>query len=129
MGRAAARGHGAQHHQEHAVERGRRRRGSRDDQERQRHRFTSTCRRSRSSTRIPVGNKSDFLTTSDFLYPFETPHNRTITWDHLLRQVSDWEGTLWGKPDWADRPATNLRSGPRVRETNPALSTSTTTRG
>ena len=35
---------------------------------------------------------------------FETPHNRTITWDHLLRQVSDWEGTLWGKPDWADRP-------------------------
>jgi CubicO group peptidase (beta-lactamase class C family) len=30
-------------------------------------------------------------------------HNRTITWDHLLRQTSDWEGTLWGKPDWADR--------------------------
>jgi CubicO group peptidase (beta-lactamase class C family) len=27
-----------------------------------------------------------------------------ITWDHLLRQTSDWEGTLWGKPDWADRP-------------------------
>jgi len=35
---------------------------------------------------------------------FETAHNRTITWDHLLRQTSDWEGTLWGKPDWADRP-------------------------
>jgi hypothetical protein len=35
---------------------------------------------------------------------FNTPHNRTITWNHLLRQVSDWEGTLWGKPDWADRP-------------------------
>lgn len=35
---------------------------------------------------------------------FDTPHNRTITWDHLLRQVSDWEGTLWGKPEWADRP-------------------------
>ncbi|MCB0608708.1 MAG: serine hydrolase, partial [Lewinella sp.] len=28
-----------------------------------------------------------------------------ITWDDLLRQVSDWEGTLWGKPDWADRPS------------------------
>ena len=27
-----------------------------------------------------------------------------ITWDHLLRQTSDWEGTLWGKPEWADRP-------------------------
>jgi len=31
-------------------------------------------------------------------------HNATITWDHLLRQTSDWQGTLWGKPDWADRP-------------------------
>jgi CubicO group peptidase (beta-lactamase class C family) len=40
-------------------------------------------------------------------YPFETPHNRTITWDHMLRQVSDWEGTLWGKPEWADRPSQN----------------------
>lgn len=36
--------------------------------------------------------------------PFNTPHNKTITWNHLLRQVSDWEGTLWGKPEWADRP-------------------------
>ena len=38
------------------------------------------------------------------LLPFETLHNRKITWDHLLRQTSDWEGTLWGKPEWADRP-------------------------
>jgi CubicO group peptidase (beta-lactamase class C family) len=38
------------------------------------------------------------------LTPFETEHNRKITWDHLLRQTSDWEGTLWGKPEWADRP-------------------------
>ena len=35
---------------------------------------------------------------------FDTEHNRKITWDSLLRQTSDWEGTLWGKPDWADRP-------------------------
>ncbi|MEQ1922981.1 MAG: serine hydrolase [Pyrinomonadaceae bacterium] len=35
---------------------------------------------------------------------FATEHNRKITWEHLLRQTSDWEGTLWGKPDWADRP-------------------------
>jgi CubicO group peptidase (beta-lactamase class C family) len=35
---------------------------------------------------------------------FDTPHNSKITWDHLLRQTSDWQGTLWGKPDWADRP-------------------------
>jgi CubicO group peptidase (beta-lactamase class C family) len=35
---------------------------------------------------------------------FESEHNAKITWDHLLRQTSDWEGTLWDKPDWADRP-------------------------
>lgn len=35
---------------------------------------------------------------------FEAPHNAPITWEHLLRQTSDWQGTLWGKPDWADRP-------------------------
>jgi CubicO group peptidase (beta-lactamase class C family) len=35
---------------------------------------------------------------------FEGPHNSKITWDHLLRQTSDWSGTLWDKPDWADRP-------------------------
>jgi CubicO group peptidase (beta-lactamase class C family) len=35
---------------------------------------------------------------------FDAPHNRPIKWDHLLRQSSDWQGTLWGKPDWADRP-------------------------
>lgn len=35
---------------------------------------------------------------------FDTDHNRQITWDNLLRQTSDWEGTLWNKPDWADRP-------------------------
>ena len=42
--------------------------------------------------------------TFELLEPFESEHNRTITWDHLLRQTSDWEGTLWGKPEWADRP-------------------------
>ena len=35
---------------------------------------------------------------------FDAPHNQQIKWDHLLRQTSDWQGTLWGKPDWADRP-------------------------
>ncbi len=41
---------------------------------------------------------------SKFINLFDTEHNRKITWDSLLRQTSDWEGTLWGKPDWADRP-------------------------
>jgi CubicO group peptidase (beta-lactamase class C family) len=36
--------------------------------------------------------------------PFSGEHNRKITWESLLRQTSDWEGELWTKPDWADRP-------------------------
>lgn len=35
---------------------------------------------------------------------FPTDAHRRITWDHLLRQTSDWRGTLFGKPAWADRP-------------------------
>jgi CubicO group peptidase (beta-lactamase class C family) len=35
---------------------------------------------------------------------FLNPHNAPITWEHLLRQTSDWSGTLFGQPDWADRP-------------------------
>ena len=38
---------------------------------------------------------------------FESEHNAKITWDHMLRQTSDWEGTLWSKPDWSDRPPAN----------------------
>ncbi len=54
---------------------------------------------------ILTTNKADQLGHSELLTPFDTKHNRKITWDHLLRQVSDWEGTLWGKPEWADRPS------------------------
>ncbi len=53
---------------------------------------------------IAEADKAEHLGEAQLLTPFETPHNRKITWDHLLRQVSDWEGTLWGKPEWADRP-------------------------
>lgn len=52
-------------------------------------------------------NKSDHLMEEDVFDLFGTAHNRKITWEHLLRQTSDWEGTLWGKPDWADRPQGN----------------------
>jgi CubicO group peptidase (beta-lactamase class C family) len=31
-------------------------------------------------------------------------HNSKITWDNLLTQTSDWSGTLFDLPDWADRP-------------------------
>ena len=48
--------------------------------------------------------KPEDLGKSHFILPFATEHNKKITWNHMLRQTSDWEGTLWGKPDWADRP-------------------------
>ena len=50
--------------------------------------------------RHPGDRVRDYVPTEEFA----SEHNATITWDHLLRQTSDWEGTLWGKPDWADRP-------------------------
>jgi CubicO group peptidase (beta-lactamase class C family) len=65
---------------------------------------------------LPGIHKSDRLDRPDLLSLFDTPHNRTITWDDLLRQTSDWEGVLWGKPDWADRPTsdvTDWRTRPR----------------
>lgn len=46
----------------------------------------------------------DLVRTGDF----DSEHNRKVTWDHLLRQTSDWEGELWGKPDWVDRPGQDL---------------------
>lgn len=49
-------------------------------------------------------DKPERLGNSPFLHLVATEHNRKITWEHLLRQTSDWEGSLWGKPDWADRP-------------------------
>jgi CubicO group peptidase (beta-lactamase class C family) len=54
----------------------------------------------------PVAGAREGMAFSTFevLEPFETEHGRRITWDHLLRQTSDWQGTLWGKPDWSDRP-------------------------
>jgi len=49
-------------------------------------------------------NAAEDLGKQHLLYPFAGPHNSTLTWEVMLRQTSDWEGVLWGKPDWADRP-------------------------
>lgn len=46
----------------------------------------------------------EYLPTREREELFGSQHNSTITWDHLLRQTSDWSGSLWGIPDWADRP-------------------------
>ena len=64
----------------------------------------------------PVNRLADDFGKAEMLNLFDTPHNKTITWDAMLRQTSDWEGTLWGKPDWADRPdkdATKWLNRPR----------------
>ena len=34
---------------------------------------------------------------------FNSTHNTQITWRHLLQQTSEWEGELFGVPDWIDR--------------------------
>lgn len=54
----------------------------------------------------------------DLIYPFDTEHNRSLTWEVMLRQTSDWEGTLWGKPDWADRPEGDMNQW-QTRKRNP----------
>jgi len=38
---------------------------------------------------------------------FEGEPNALITWDQLIRQTSNWRGSLFGRPDWADRPEGN----------------------
>ena len=42
---------------------------------------------------------------------FASPHNAKVTWRHLLQQTSEWEGTLWGKPDLVDRNRDLSREG------------------
>jgi CubicO group peptidase (beta-lactamase class C family) len=52
----------------------------------------------------PGNSNGSETNQNDIIYPFASVHNRSLTWEVMLRQTSDWEGTLWGKPDWADRP-------------------------
>jgi CubicO group peptidase (beta-lactamase class C family) len=56
---------------------------------------------------------------------FASPHNRAITWRHLLQQTSEWQGEVWGKPDSVDHhrqagtgAADNSRKG-TLRELEP----------
>ncbi len=63
------------------------------------------------------GNEEDGAGSANTRSVFASEHNRRITWDHLLRQTSDWEGTLWGKPDWADRPGEDVVAN-RFRDRN-----------
>lgn len=51
-----------------------------------------------------IGNVTDPVKEYFPHESFDEAHNAPITWEHFLHQSSDWAGTLWGKPDWADRP-------------------------
>jgi CubicO group peptidase (beta-lactamase class C family) len=53
------------------------------------------------------------------LSPFSSEHNIKLSWDVMLRQTSDWEGTLWGKPDWADRPDASTANWLSRKRNNP----------
>ncbi len=50
---------------------------------------------------------------------FDPPHNHQITWQHLLQQTSEWEGTLFGKPDWIDRNRNVAIKGPQTQKGTP----------
>ncbi len=39
-----------------------------------------------------------YIRGQDGFDDFSSDHNRKITWDHMLRMTSEWEGEVWGKP-------------------------------
>jgi CubicO group peptidase (beta-lactamase class C family) len=51
------------------------------------------------------------------LVEFRRGRARQITWQHLLQQTSQWQGTLWGKPSSVD--AQSLREGDEVHDVAP----------
>lgn len=61
--------------------------------------------------------KPDAAGNDDMIYPFASQHDSRLTWEVMLRQTSDWEGTLWDKPDWADRPESEIEKY-KVRKRN-----------
>lgn len=56
-----------------------------------------------------IDGVDDPVTSSVSAPEFASQRNRKITWRHLLTQVSEWEGTLFDKPDLVDR---NRQVGP-----------------
>ena len=33
---------------------------------------------------------------------FDSEQNKNITWKNMLQLTSEWQGTIWDKPDWVD---------------------------
>jgi hypothetical protein len=49
-----------------------------------------------------IGSVDDLVAETVVDAGFDSPHNRQITWRHLLQQTSEWQGTLWDRPDSVD---------------------------
>ena len=56
-----------------------------------------------------IANIDDPVSATVDAPEFASARNRKVTWRHLLTQTSEWEGTLFGKPDLVDR---NRQVGP-----------------
>ena len=41
---------------------------------------------------------------------FDSPHNSKITWDQMLRQTNEWDGSMWGKHYAAGNPDDELHA-------------------
>jgi hypothetical protein len=76
----------------------------------------------------PAVNKSDRIGKPDLLFLFETPHNRTITWDHCCGRPATGRARCGASPTGPTGPPPTRPNGPRVRATRRARSISTTTR-
>jgi len=48
------------------------------------------------------GKSITMVNSGEAVDGFDTDQNRGITWEHLLQQTSEWEGTLYTKPDIVD---------------------------
>ena len=56
-----------------------------------------------------IGSVDDPVAAEVAAPEFASARNRKVTWRHLLTQTSEWEGTLFDKPDLVDR---NRQVGP-----------------
>ena len=54
-----------------------------------------------------IKSEEDYVSNYLWDKTFDGNKNSRITWEHLLNQSSDWEGSLWGINDWEDRPDTS----------------------
>lgn len=66
-----------------------------------------------------AGKSITMVATGKPVDGFVTEQNRPVTWRHLLQQTSEWEGTLYTKPDVVDwnRDLALVGMGQKTRET------------